>query len=449
MLFDNKNIALLDLTHGGIPLARNIAKRARSVTAIDIYGTVDSNVLSKIENEGINIAQTIDENVDLIVAPIHLNPALIPNCGDCAVITHHRAVGELLLNANIGKIIEITGTTAKTSTATLLADIASRRMSVISHTTRGVEYWQNGVASVVHQGLSIAPGSILQALDYSDGIDPDLYIFEISLGGTGAGDLNIITSLDNEYRIAGGGLTSTAAKKQMIEYAKAGSTLLINASAGHLKPPNGLKMVTFSDTQNKADVYLEKALNDLWTIYCGTYNNRTIRFIPNEMYDPGAYTTAIVCAAAAACILKIDAGTIESALSDFQGIRGRMRLAEWAGRTVVDNSNSGMNISSVGQALQYSRKIASENKNNNSSKIVLILGEEAKQVCEGLDPDDAKNFIETHCNELDDIILVGERMCAIRGNNVHLAADLDSAFKMSEALTNESDIIISCVKCFR
>ncbi|MCL7415940.1 MAG: coenzyme F430 synthase [ANME-2 cluster archaeon] len=451
MLFDDKDVTVLDLTHGGIPLVRHIAKRARSVTAVDVYGTIADDVLAGLERSGITIAREADNiteiitkhNTDLIVAPVHLDPSHIPGAGEHTVITHHQAVGELLSDLNgKARIVEITGTGAKTSTATLLADMASRSLSVVSHTSRGVEHWVKGVPTKLHQGLSIAPGSILEALEYSTGIEADLYIFEVSLGGTGAVDVGIITSLDNEYTIANGSGTSTAAKLQMVDYARPGSTLLVNASTGLFSPPKGVDIVSFSDT-SKADVFLERSSTGIWSVHFEN-SGQTIRFTPNSGYDTKSYSTAIVCAVAAASILAVEPAKIESALLDFQGVHGRMRVVEWAGRAMVDNSNSGMNIRSVRQALDYSNNLASS-----YSRRVLILGEEAQQVCEGLDPTDAGTFVYERGDELDTIILVGERMHSIHGENIHTADSLNSAIEMAESLTNEDDIIISCVKCFR
>ncbi|MCL7413855.1 MAG: coenzyme F430 synthase [ANME-2 cluster archaeon] len=447
MLFDDKDVTVLDLTHGGIPLAQHIAKYARSVTAVDVYGTADDGVLAGLERSGIHVAREPDYNTiiatkcntDLIVAPVHLD---IAGAGGHTVITHHQAVGELLSGFTTNaRIVEITGTGAKTSTATLLADMASRSLSVVSHTSRGVEHWVKGVPTKLHHGLSITPGSILEALEHSAGIEADLYIFEVSLGGTGMADIGIITSLDNEYTIAKGSSTSTAAKLKMVERAKPGSTLLVNASAGHLIPPGNVDIITFSDTMD-ADVNLERSPRGIWTVHsnsCGT-----VRFTPNSGYDADAYSTAIVCALAAARLLHVEDAKIESALMDFAGVHGRMRVVEWAGRRMVDNSNSGMNIRSVRQALDYSNSLASGHECK-----VLILGEEAKQVCEGLDPTDAAHFVDERGNELDTIILVGERMQSIHGGNVRTAANINSAIEMAESLTSEDDIIISCVKCFR
>jgi UDP-N-acetylmuramyl pentapeptide synthase len=441
MLFEDQNVTVVDLTHGGIPLALNIAQFARSVTGIDIYGTVDSEVLTGLEKDGIEISKTIQSDTDLIVAPVHLDPDLLPDVNNNEIITHHRAVGEILLNNDMGaKVIEITGTGAKTSTAALLADMMSRQMSVISHTSRGVELWKNGIPEMVHHGLSIAPGSILEALEYTQGINPDLYIFEISLGGTGAADLGIITSLDNEYTIAGGSRSSSLAKKQIIDYAKKDSILLINSNANEIDMPNNIRSVTFSDTSNNAEFSIEISQN-FWII---RNDNQTFRFTPNTGYDPNAYTTAIVCATSAAVLMGVSPEIIESTLGEFQGVNGRMQVVKHSGRIMLDNSNSGMNPASLELALEYSRNISI-----NNSKRVYILGEEAEQVCEGLDPEAVNTFVNKNDRELDNIILVGERMRAITGDNIQHATSLKDAIGIAESLTLENDMIISCVKCFR
>jgi UDP-N-acetylmuramyl pentapeptide synthase len=443
MLFNEKDVAVLDLTHGGIPLVQHIENYSRSVTAVDVYGTVDKEILTHLEKDGINIKNNINSSdYDLIVAPVHMDPALMPDPRYCPVITHHMAVGELLLNSMDGsKIIEITGTGAKTSSALLLADMASRNMSVVSHTSHGVEQWSNGVAKMIYHGLSIAPGSILEAIDLTSKLDHDLYIFEVSLGCTGAADIGIITTLENEYAIANGTLTSTAAKTKITEYIKKNSTLLINASSDMINPPGNVRTVTFSDTVKGSDVYLEQSSTGQWSV---SYHDMAIRFVPDTGYDPAAYSIALACASCAGTILDIEPDTIKFTLEHFKGVHGRMQLIELDGYRVLDNSNSGMNIRSALKALEYSKRIA-----QSGSRLVLILGEEARQVCEGLEPEDVSTFLNDHAGEVDDIFLVGERMQDIEGDNLHYSSSLSSAIKEAKALTRENDIIISCVKCFR
>ena len=43
-----KNLAVLDLTHGGIPIAKSLAAAGNEVTGIDVYGTVEPGMLPNL-----------------------------------------------------------------------------------------------------------------------------------------------------------------------------------------------------------------------------------------------------------------------------------------------------------------------------------------------------------------------------------------------------------------
>ena len=121
-----------------------------------------------------------------------------------------------------------------------------------------------------------------------------------------------------------------------------------------------------------------------------------------------------------------------------------MRKSSIDGRILIDNSNSGMDIRTAQKALDYSKDCG--------ERIVMILGEEAKEVCEGLDPAGVGRFINKHINELSALVLVGERMKQFVGNNqkkIFHANDLPGGIELAKSLTKEKDIILSCVKCFR
>ncbi|MCZ7405611.1 MAG: coenzyme F430 synthase, partial [Candidatus Methanoperedens sp.] len=84
-------------------------------------------------------------------------------------------------------------------------------------------------------------------------------------------------------------------------------------------------------------------------------------------------------------------------------------------------------------------------------RIVMVLGEEAREVCEGLDPPGVEQFIQKHLDELAALVLVGERMKPLVNpeNNIHYARNLAAGIELAKKLTHEKDIILSCVKCFR
>jgi UDP-N-acetylmuramyl pentapeptide synthase len=451
----HKNIVVLDLTHGGIIIAQKLAELGCNVSAVDVYDTVSSAVLSDLrQNHGIRTSKEslAVEDFDVIAAPVHLDPnyQMLHQARESGkqVKTHHQIVGKILAQDRRitgSKIIEVTGTKAKTSTSSILADILSRSMDVVLHTSRGLEHWKNGTVVQIGSGLSIAPGSILQAVDMTVSADtvPDVYIFEVSIGGTGYADVGILTTLVQDYRIASGTGWAGDAKLQMVDNAKEGSTIIINSHAAtairHAQEMQQ-KTVIFSDSYNdNSDV----------TVHLNQHNI-TIRSKQGTSsatlvsgYDAGSYVTAMAAATAAALEFGVDPDTIATVLSEFRGLRGRMREQDHMGRKLVDNSNSGMDIRSVEQCLSY----ALEKKSG--GKIVMILGEEAAQVCEGLPPEDVSRFVEQQGRDIGELILVGDRMRSVEFKNAHYADTLNEGLQVAEEITAPNDLILSCVKSFR
>ena len=455
-MFRNSRVAVLDLTHGGIVIARKLKNIAGSVTGIDVYHTLSREELAGLEKEGIKTTRDARKaaDFDVLVAPIHLDtnyPMLVEAINsDIPVLSHHVAVGEILKNYDTKDktIIEITGTKAKTSTSVLLAGILSGNKKVVSHTSRGVEDWNTG--NIIKKGLSITPGSVLAMLDAVEesGIEPDVFIFEVSLGGTGRADVGVITTIAGDYSIANKTRMASEAKRQMILNAKPGSTLVINHDAlrsfGACR--RDVDIISFSDSIDaSANVYYESISSKGGTIafYLGDRKGR-IAIHENANYDISSYKTAFVCASAVALAMGIDAGTIERSIREFRGAEGRMKKTSLRGRMLIDNSNSGMDIRSAENALLYSKETG--------EGIVMVLGEEAKEVCEGLDPAGVAVFIDKHIGELEELILVGERMKPLVRKNkdkIYYADDLSKGIELAEQLTREKDIILSCVKCFR
>lgn len=448
-------IAVLDLTHGGAVIAGKLKNIAASVAGVDVYKTLTPDELNALETDGIRTSQE-PLNVrefDVIIAPVHLDPGY-PMLDEAEknnihIISHHAAVGEILAGRHQDRInIEITGTRAKTSTALLLAGMLSCEKKVVSHTSRGVEDWSSG--SIIKKGLSITPASILLAVEKVDekGIKPDVMIFEVSLGGTGNADIGVITTIADDYKIANGTRLASDAKRRMILDAKPGSTLVINHDAlrsfGACR--RDINIISFSDAVNAAaNVYYENFSPGGGTIayHIGNIQGK-ITVSTSSEYDITSYKTAFVCAAAIALALEIKPEVIERSLRGFKGAMGRMRKILIEGRMLIDNSNSGLNMKTAEKALEYAK---SEN-----GRIVMVLGEEAKEVCEGLDPKGVERFIDKRLDEFHALVLVGERMKPFISKNINKiyhAANLSKGIELAQQLTCEKDIIISCVKCFR
>ncbi len=447
----SSKVAVLDLTHGGAVIARKLKNLVSEISAVDVYKKLGAAELEALENCGIRTSREPLEasDFDIIIAPVHLDPNY-PMLKDALsnnipVLSHHAAVGQILSGYNLKNktLVEITGTKAKTSTAILLAGILSREKKVVSHTSRGIEDWSTG--KIVKKGLSITPASVLLALDAVEeaGIAFDVFISEISLGGTGRADIGVITTIANDYKIASGTRLASDAKRQMILNAKPKSSVVVNNDAlrffGACR--RDLNIISFTESIDAScNVYYENEKTIAY--YLGKKHGR-ICLPQAQGYDMTAYKTAFVCATSTALAMDTDAEAIGRALCEFGGAEGRMKKTILARRTLIDNSNSGMDIRVAEKALEFSKA--------QGERIVMVLGEEAKEVCEGLDPSCVDQFIRKHLDELSALVLVGERMKPLvnPGKNLHYAGNLAAGIELAKKLTHEKDIILSCVKCFR
>lgn len=459
---DMSEIIVLDLTHAGIVIATKLSELGFSVTAVDVYGTVDEKVLLEMEEiHGIKTSKKpvqIDKH-DIVISPAHLDPEypVLAEARDkeVRIITHHQAVGNILSMMNWpgkGTIIEITGSKAKTSSASLLAEMLSQKMKVVLHTSRGLELWVNGHARVLNLGLSIAPGSILLAVDKLTELDviADCCIFEVSIGLTGFADIGIITTLEPDYGIAASTSNASDAKIRVLSYAKPQEVFFLNVKdrkAQDMAKEYGKTFFTFGDSEysgadhNNADVVADiENKNVIFKHQDGTFSSGL-----SENYNSKSYSTAFAVSAAVALNMGIPEQDIIEVIGSFEGLQGRMQEKELSGRILIDNSNSGMDIRSAERSLDYAlNRIEEEN-----SCIIMVLGEEAEQVCEGLPPEQVSEFVMRRSDELSGLILVGERMQNIGNGRFIYAGGLEEGMEIATAIASEKDIILSCVKCFR
>lgn len=485
-----KKIAVLDLTHGGIPIAKKLASLGNEVFAVDVYNTIDSNLLLELENKyriTCSKAPFPVSEFDFLIAPVHLDPAY-PMLAEALtsgvrIFSHHEIVGIILKSdprLSDKRIVEVTGVKAKTSTSSLLADMLSRNFDVVLHTSRGLELWKRGSSSLLKSGLSITPGSILVAVEevFEVGLSPDFFVFEISIGGTGSADLGILTTLSPDYGIANNKALASDAKLQLIKNAKPGSCVLINVAAEKAllaAKEIPVKSFTFKDPfivpseksvpannnypdfeveikfRPEPDSELEPDSSDFSlpsdSVLVFSRDQKEIFSVHLlQGYDISAYRTAFLAASAAALELDIKPENIIAVLKGFRGLSGRMQEKKIAGISLIDNSNSGMDILSAEKALEYALL---KKKDEKKQGIILVLGEEASQVCEGLPPDAVQDFLKKFGEKFKQVILVGERMKRITAKNVSYATNLPEGLLIATEAALETDLILSSVKCFR
>jgi UDP-N-acetylmuramyl pentapeptide synthase len=409
-------VAVLDTIHGGRTIAQRMVECGLKAEALEVYHHCP------------NI-----ESFDLVVAPVHLppgNPVLArAKLLGKKVITHHQAVGELMAqNERMARklsqdlrIFEITGTHSKTSTALLLARVLSSKEKVVSHTTRGIEIWSEGSSLMLRQGLSITPANVIPALAEAENQGADTLISEVSLGGTGLADFGILTSFSGNYRIAGGTKWASTAKLQMVSRSKEGFRLMANTDVC-ISPD-----ISFgSGGQIRFDP--DK-------IY---FKNSDMHLELGEDLDFPSYKTALEAASAAAHAAGMRLQEIASALEGFDGFSGRMKITRLQGLIIFDSSNSGLKVPDIKKALD---KAAGDG-------LMLVVGEEAETVCEGMDIPGLVELLRQRRKEIDDLVLVGKRLEPwAEMLEARIAQDLEAGRVM--AMEEGANRLLLCVKCFR
>lgn len=419
---------MLDTIHGGRTIAQRMVEFGLKAEALEVY----------------HHCPNID-GFDLVVAPVHLppgNPVLAKaRLLGKKVITHHQAVGELMAQNGLMaqnepmaqrefmarklsqdlKIFEITGTHSKTSTALLLARVLSSKENVVSHTTRGIEIWSKGSSLMLRRGLSITPANVIPALAKAENQGADALISEVSLGGTGLADFGILTSFSGDYRIAGGTKWASTAKLQMISLSK-----------------NGFRLMANTDVRISPDISFGQGGQVRFEPDKIHLKNRDLHLALDDNLDFPSYKTALEAAAAAAHAAGMELQEIASALEGFDGFSGRMKITRLQGRIIFDSSNSGLKVSDVKRALD---KAAGDG-------LMLVVGEEAETVCEGMDIPGLVELLRQRRKEIYDLVLVGKRLEPwAEMLEARTAQDLEAGKAMAKK--GGMNRLLLCVKCFR
>jgi UDP-N-acetylmuramyl pentapeptide synthase len=385
-------VAVLDTIHGAGTIARRMVECGINAAALEVYHHEPS-----------------VSNFDLIAAPVHLSPSN-PVLAEARrlhkkIITHHQAVGELMASSVPPdlQVFEVTGTHSKTSTALLLAKILSGQKLVLTHT-------------------SITPGNVIVALDEARNQGVEALISEISLGGTGLADWGILTSFSGDYRIAKETKWASTAKLQMVSLAKKGMHLAANTD---VPISSDISFGEGGQVQARPDRLL--------------FANEELPLSLSEDLDYAGYRTAIAAAGAVARSAGISGRDIAQALQDFDGFSGRMKVRREGRLTIYDSSNSGLKVRDVNLALDRAR----------GQSLGVVVGEDAETVCEGMNIPGLLELLRTRRDEIEFLVLVGERLAPYAEDlQASWARDLAAGAEAALAFTS-LDRLLLCVKCFR
>ena len=489
-----EKIAVFDINHGGLSIADRLFKNGIAVAAFDVYRKKSQkNPGASADTCAFPVSADLNDltkDYDIVCLPVHLSPEneFAKKAAELGIptMTHHEMVGRLLkTNPVIADryLIEITGARGKTSTAVLLARMLSYKNRILLHTSEGLTIWENGEYDWIEHGISITPAYIpdLVQTAFDRKIQPEIFIFEVSLGFTGAQDIGILTDAQPDYKIAGGTISSTSAKMNMVSRSKQNGAFVINYRdleifENYVREDQ--EQIVFDDSgaaveeNTPTDIYLNISIGKDGEPAAEIESSRTGIFFRAELgggYDIDSYKTAMAAAVAAALELDIPEAAIADVISNFSGVKGRMREYIKDGRLIMDNSNSGLTVSAAAAALEYMQDKYLDKKSIDydtdiERAITAVIGADDKTVCEGLNPREVEEWIFKYGKEIQNLILVGaeieEYMKTRAGGENHdedenifrhavYAENYKNGFQKALELSEEGGIIISAVKCFR
>lgn len=402
---------VIDLTHGGVKIAINLAKKGEKVYAYDIYNTLKIDEKKLLKNYKVELIQLKDinklRNNLKVIYPIHLpltheeikkhNPNL-----NYTFITHHKAVKELLKEwgKNILKV-EITGVKGKTSSVFMLKEILIDKNPLIL-SSLGAIFYNNGKKSLLKKNISITPANIKETIDLANGKDYNLAIFENSLGACGIGDVGLLTNIAENYSIAKNKCNAAEAKKQIFD-----CNLVVCQKESLDKYYSDIhheKINSFSLDDKNANLYLndvnfslDKTIMDLE--YKDMITLKGERISGNfkvESFAPGLHHVSNVLGVVLTCLsLNIDKEKIISGLKKYKGIKGRTNKKTIKNSIIIEEINPGINTKAIKESINMIKDL---------KNYYIAIGGDYGITCEEIDEKKVSEFLDTISN---DIILTG------------------------------------------
>lgn len=402
------DILVLDAIHGGQEIAAALAELGHRTDMVDVYRG----------QSGISISDALDREYDLMISPVHLDPAYpLLRLRSTPCITHHDAVRWILGDQVPEPFVEITGAQGKTTTAFALAHLM--KGPGILHTSSGTIRYPD---KALLWKKSITPASVISAARHAREIG-GWCIAEVSLGLTGAGSLGILTS-PLDYPCAGGMKRALDEKIRSVAHCKK-----VVAAPGIQVPYPWVHGVTGRTATDATS--------------CSGKTGGTSWEFSSPLLTQESYRGPLLLAAEAAAFLNMN----PVVLSSFRPLAGRMAVSREGRAYIIDNANSGTNAATTEEAVRVARNSAE------GGDLTLVIGMDAHAVCEGFPPAEIARVIRSARPE--HLVLVGdlawepaEETARDLGIPVLYAADLAAGRQIATA-RNEPGFVILAVKTWR
>jgi len=383
----NLKVLILDQTHGGDKIAREHLKKGDDVTVVDVYGTMKANEAEALNDEGIRCMRKAPrEHFDLAILPIHCPDKFLSGPSYDERITHHEAVGRLVKFDM--PIVEVTGVGGKTSTCFVLAHIlSSKGNKVLLHSSRG-DFSYGKDVKLLSEKASIAPASLI---DLSNLAGYDFGVMEESLGGCGIGKVCCVTTIGDNYQIAGKTRRAFDGKVQMVSMAN-GSIMFPEIEKGLWSPhvKKGTKVFTFGEGSGVQVSFENHCRLGDPVVMDAHIDGKTYEVILSDKYLAPAYQTAFEAAITIARALGIEDESIAASLESFEGVPGRGDVEWRKGVFFLNDRNPGVGARSV----DWNLSILEERYD--AKDVGLVIDPMDSRICEKLDVNAILDVVSTH-----------------------------------------------------
>ena len=424
------NNLVIDLTHGGVKIAISLAKKGRNVLAYDLYNTldiIDAKMMAIYDIDLIKLTDLSKFRGDMnVIYPIHMpltfediksyNPEL-----NYTFQSHHECIYDILEDWGEDIIkIEVTGVKGKTTSVFMLKEILIDENPLIL-SSLGALLYENNKQYILKKDISITPANIKETIDLAykianpvckiaEGVVEsenlrkyDSAIFESSLGVSGIGDVGLLLNIAEDYPIAQGRSSASAAKKQVFRC----KCVCIQKESldKYYSNIKHEKVNSFSLDDKTANLFLKNVDHNLdktsvELVYKNvkTINDNTLSGnMALKAFAPGPHHVSNLLGVILTCLsLEIDVEKIIAGIENYKGIPGRTNKKQLENSIIIEEINPGLNTQAIKESI---------NMVSNLEDYYISIGGDYGITCEEIDEEKLARYLDSLENE---IILTGD-----------------------------------------